>query len=53
EQFYLRSKWKASSHREYASRTLKDAETRYHSNELECTAVHWALTEVSSLSTWS
>ncbi|KAF8783081.1 Retrovirus-related Pol polyprotein like [Argiope bruennichi] len=23
---------------EYASRTLKDAETRYHSNELECTA---------------
>ncbi|GFS87198.1 retrovirus-related Pol polyprotein from transposon 17.6 [Nephila pilipes] len=30
---------------EYASRTLKDAETRYHSNELECTAVHWALTE--------
>ncbi|GFY33517.1 retrovirus-related Pol polyprotein from transposon opus [Trichonephila clavipes] len=30
---------------EYALRTLKDAETRYHSNELECTAVHWALTE--------
>ncbi|GFW21964.1 retrovirus-related Pol polyprotein from transposon 17.6 [Trichonephila clavipes] len=30
---------------EYTSRTLKDAETRYHSNELECTAVHWALTE--------
>ncbi|GFY34953.1 retrovirus-related Pol polyprotein from transposon 297 [Trichonephila clavipes] len=30
---------------EYASRTLKDAETRYHINELECTAVHWALTE--------
>ncbi|GFX86227.1 retrovirus-related Pol polyprotein from transposon 297 [Trichonephila clavipes] len=30
---------------EYASRTLKDAETRYHSNELECTAVHWAPTE--------
>ncbi|GFX82098.1 hypothetical protein TNCV_398281 [Trichonephila clavipes] len=30
---------------EYASRTLKDAETRYHSNELECTAIHWALTE--------
>ncbi|GFS68089.1 retrovirus-related Pol polyprotein from transposon opus [Trichonephila clavipes] len=30
---------------EYASRTLKDAETRYHSNELECTPVHWALTE--------
>jgi len=30
---------------EYASRTLKNAETRYHSNELECTAVHWALTE--------
>ncbi|GFX09040.1 hypothetical protein TNCV_4166191 [Trichonephila clavipes] len=29
----------------YVSRTLKDAETRYHSNELECTAVHWALTE--------
>ncbi|GFR10146.1 retrovirus-related Pol polyprotein from transposon opus [Trichonephila clavata] len=30
---------------EYASRSLKDTETRYHSNELECTAVHWALTE--------
>ncbi|GFV66504.1 retrovirus-related Pol polyprotein from transposon opus [Trichonephila clavipes] len=30
---------------EYASRTLKKDETRYHSNELECTAVHWALTE--------
>ncbi|GFS36185.1 transposon Ty3-G Gag-Pol polyprotein, partial [Nephila pilipes] len=30
---------------EYASRTLKDAETRYHSNKLECTAVHRALTE--------
>ncbi|GFX40227.1 retrovirus-related Pol polyprotein from transposon 297 [Trichonephila clavipes] len=30
---------------EYASCTLKDAETRYHRNELECTAVHWALTE--------
>ncbi|GFX95061.1 retrovirus-related Pol polyprotein from transposon 17.6 [Trichonephila clavipes] len=30
---------------EYASRTLKDAETRYHSNELECIAVYWALTE--------
>ncbi|GFS86060.1 retrovirus-related Pol polyprotein from transposon opus [Trichonephila clavipes] len=30
---------------EYASRTLKDAETRYHSNELKCIAVHWALTE--------
>ncbi|GFX41689.1 RT_RNaseH_2 domain-containing protein [Trichonephila clavipes] len=30
---------------EYASRTLKDAETCYHSNELECTAIHWALTE--------
>ncbi|GFT12247.1 uncharacterized protein TNCV_4005091 [Trichonephila clavipes] len=30
---------------EYSSRTLKDAEKRYHSNELECTAVHWALTE--------
>ncbi|GFV17210.1 retrovirus-related Pol polyprotein from transposon opus [Trichonephila clavipes] len=30
---------------EYASRTLKDAETRYHSNELKCTAIHWALTE--------
>ncbi|GFW07994.1 retrovirus-related Pol polyprotein from transposon 17.6 [Trichonephila clavipes] len=29
----------------YVSRTLKDAETRYHSNELECTAVHWALTK--------
>ncbi|GFW11184.1 retrovirus-related Pol polyprotein from transposon opus [Trichonephila clavipes] len=29
---------------EYASCTLKDAETRYHSNELECTAVHWAFT---------
>ncbi|GFS61181.1 retrovirus-related Pol polyprotein from transposon gypsy [Trichonephila clavipes] len=27
---------------EYASRTLKDAKTRYHSNELECTAIHWA-----------
>ncbi|GBN07289.1 hypothetical protein AVEN_58121-1 [Araneus ventricosus] len=25
---------------EYASRTLKDAETRYHRNELESTAVH-------------
>ncbi|GFQ94658.1 retrovirus-related Pol polyprotein from transposon opus [Trichonephila clavata] len=30
---------------EYASRSLKYTETRYHSNELECTAVHWALTE--------
>ncbi|GFW90174.1 retrovirus-related Pol polyprotein from transposon 17.6 [Trichonephila clavipes] len=30
---------------ECTSRTLKDAETRYHSNELECTAVHWALTK--------
>ncbi|GFT01431.1 hypothetical protein TNCV_3215311 [Trichonephila clavipes] len=30
---------------EYASRTLKDTETSYHSNELECTAIHWALTE--------
>lgn len=29
---------------EYASRTLKDAEKRYHSNELEVTAVHWAIT---------
>ncbi|KAF8774583.1 Retrovirus-related Pol polyprotein like [Argiope bruennichi] len=34
---------------EYASRTLKDAEKRYHSNELECTAVHWALTETFRL----
>ncbi|GFT03666.1 retrovirus-related Pol polyprotein from transposon 17.6 [Nephila pilipes] len=41
------SKEQNGKHRiiEYASRTLKDAETRYHSNELECTAVHWALTE--------
>ncbi|GFX71894.1 RT_RNaseH_2 domain-containing protein [Trichonephila clavipes] len=31
---------------EYVLRTLKDAETRYHSNELECTAVHWALTKI-------
>ncbi|GFV64676.1 retrovirus-related Pol polyprotein from transposon gypsy [Trichonephila clavipes] len=39
---------------EYASRTLKDAEKRYHSNELECTAVHWALTEkFRLLSPWS
>ncbi|GFT76387.1 retrovirus-related Pol polyprotein from transposon opus [Nephila pilipes] len=30
---------------EYASRSLKDTETCYHSNELECTAIHWALTE--------
>ncbi|GFW65825.1 reverse transcriptase domain-containing protein [Trichonephila clavipes] len=30
---------------EYASHALKDAETCYHNNELECTAVHWALTE--------
>ncbi|KAF0712350.1 Transposon Ty3-G Gag-Pol polyprotein, partial [Aphis craccivora] len=30
---------------EYASRTLKDAEKKYHSNELEVTAVHWAITE--------
>lgn len=30
---------------EYASRSLKDAETRYHSNELEIAAVHWALTD--------
>lgn len=30
---------------EYASRTLKDPEKRYHSNELEVTAVHWAITE--------
>lgn len=28
---------------EYASRCLKDAETRYHINELEVTAVHWAI----------
>ncbi|KAF8781863.1 Transposon Ty3-G Gag-Pol polyprotein like [Argiope bruennichi] len=42
--FISRTEWKASCH-ENASRTLKDAETRYHSNELECTAVHWALTE--------
>lgn len=28
---------------EYASRSLKDAETRYHINELEVTAVHWAI----------
>ncbi|GFW54897.1 RT_RNaseH_2 domain-containing protein [Trichonephila clavipes] len=28
---------------------LKDAETRYHSNELDCTAVHWALTETFRL----
>ncbi|GFX87220.1 retrovirus-related Pol polyprotein from transposon opus [Trichonephila clavipes] len=30
---------------EYASRVLKDIETCYHTNELECTVVHWALTE--------
>lgn len=30
---------------EYASRTLKDAEKKYHSNELEVTAVHWAITD--------
>lgn len=30
---------------EYASRSLKDSERRYHSNELEVTAVHWAVTE--------
>lgn len=29
---------------EYASRCLKNAETRYHINELEVTAVHWAVT---------
>lgn len=29
---------------EYASRSLKNAEKRYHSNELEVTAVHWAIT---------
>ncbi|GBN07286.1 hypothetical protein AVEN_58119-1 [Araneus ventricosus] len=34
---------------EYASRTLKDAETRYHSNEIECAAVHWAFTETFRL----
>ncbi|CAG9579532.1 unnamed protein product [Danaus chrysippus] len=28
---------------EYASRCLKEAETRYHINELEVTAVHWAI----------
>lgn len=28
---------------EYASRCLKDAELRYHINELEVTAVHWAI----------
>lgn len=28
---------------EYASRCLKDTETRYHINELEVTAVHWAI----------
>lgn len=28
---------------EYASRCFKDAETRYHINELEVTAVHWAI----------
>ncbi|GFX62149.1 hypothetical protein TNCV_2228751 [Trichonephila clavipes] len=38
---------------EYSSRTLKDAEARCPSNELECTTIHWALTEVYSLSTWS
>ncbi|GFT68733.1 retrovirus-related Pol polyprotein from transposon opus [Nephila pilipes] len=30
---------------EYASRSLKYTETLYHSNELECSSVHWALTE--------
>ncbi|VVC45121.1 Hypothetical protein CINCED_3A003482 [Cinara cedri] len=30
---------------EYASRTLKYPEKRYHSNELEVTALHWAITE--------
>uniref|UniRef100_T1IKN7 Reverse transcriptase/retrotransposon-derived protein RNase H-like domain-containing protein n=1 Tax=Strigamia maritima TaxID=126957 RepID=T1IKN7_STRMM len=30
---------------EYARRMLKDTETRYHINELECAAVHWALLE--------
>ncbi|XP_064481253.1 uncharacterized protein LOC135394440 [Ornithodoros turicata] len=30
---------------EYASRSLKDPEQRYHINELECTAVHWAVTD--------
>ncbi|GFS53420.1 retrovirus-related Pol polyprotein from transposon 17.6 [Nephila pilipes] len=30
---------------EYASRSLNDTETCYHSNELECTAAHWVLTE--------
>ncbi|KAL4126763.1 hypothetical protein QTP88_010972 [Uroleucon formosanum] len=30
---------------EYASRSLKDPENRYHSNELEVTAVHWAITK--------
>lgn len=30
---------------EYASRILKEVETRYHINELEVTAVHWAIIE--------
>ncbi len=30
---------------EYASRGLRDAEQRYHSNEVEVTSVHWALTD--------
>lgn len=34
---------------EYASRTLKDTEKRYHSNELEVTAVHWTITEKTRL----
>ncbi|GFS79845.1 retrovirus-related Pol polyprotein from transposon opus [Trichonephila clavipes] len=34
---------------EYASRTSKYAETYYHSNELECTAVHCPLTEKCQL----
>jgi len=29
----------------YASKSLKDPEKRYNSNELEVTAVHWAITE--------
>ncbi|GFY68720.1 retrovirus-related Pol polyprotein from transposon 17.6 [Trichonephila inaurata madagascariensis] len=34
---------------EYASRILKDAETRYHNNELEFTAVHGAIIETFRL----
>jgi len=35
---------------EYTSRSLKDAEKRYHSNELEVIVVHWSINEKLRLS---